>query len=46
MLNVIGIAGATAAILGIWLLACDRHNEFIGPFLIGGIGCLAICLIF
>lgn len=46
MLDLVGVIGAIAAIIGVWLLACDRRNEFIGPFLIGGIACLAIRLIF
>lgn len=46
LLDAVGIVGAIAAILGGWLLACDRRNEFIGPFLIGGIACLAVRLIF
>lgn len=46
VLNAIGVVGAIAGSLGIWLLACDRRNEFIGPFLIGGIACLALRLIF
>lgn len=46
MLNGIGVVGAISGVAGIWLLACDRRNEFVGPFLVAGIVCLAIRLIF
>lgn len=46
LLNAVCAAGAIAGLLGVWLLACDWRNEFIGPFLITGIVCLAISLIF
>lgn len=39
------IVGAILAIIGGWLMMCDRRNEFIGPFLIGAIACLAVWLI-